>query len=55
MNYFWIILFVILVNILPYFIEYKFIRFKYVNILPYILWINTLIVFYFILPNYFIN
>ena len=51
----WILLFIILINILPYFIEYKFIRVQRVNMLPYILWFNTLVLFYFILPEYYIK
>lgn len=52
---FWIIIFIIMINVIPYFLEYKFIRFKYVNILPYTLWFNTLLLLYFVLPEYYIN
>ena len=52
---FWIIIFILLVNILPYFLEYKFIRFKSINILPYTIWFNVLILMYFILPEYYIK
>ena len=52
---FLIILFIIVINVTPYFIEYKFIRIKHINILPYTLWFNALIIFYFVLPEYFIN
>ena len=51
----WIILFIIIINVMPFFIEYKFLRIKYINILPYTLWFNALVLFYFILPEYFIN